>query len=247
MDLRNVEARLQALTEVLAGLGLGEYEREIAAEPDALGAVEEGVNGLVLDLQTLHLANQEKADYLALQQRVLSAKEAQLSEQAAAIAAQLGTIAAQRALLDEREQQQQIMLTTIHAQSASIRELSVPIIEVEDRIVALPVIGTIDEARAREIMESVLTHVVEHRSRHVILDLTGVGAIDAATANRIAEVVRGVRLLGARCVLSGLGPTTAEALVAPDVDLRAIATFRSLKEALRDALRLDARRGGGGR
>jgi rsbT co-antagonist protein RsbR len=237
MNIDDLEARLRGLAEVMERLGLGHYDREITARQDALGAVEEGVNDLVLDLQALHLGNSEKAAYLELQQRALAAKEEQLREQTEALAHHFATIQAQQVLLDERERELATMLATIRAQSESIRELTVPIIEVEDGIVALPVIGTIDAARAREIMETVLAHVVAHRSRHVILDLTGVGAIDTQTTDYLEKVVGGVRMLGARCIVCGLNPTTAQILVDLGANLASIQTFRSLKDGLRDSLR----------
>lgn len=237
MSIDNLESRLQRLAEVLTALGLGRYDLELTAGDDALGAVEEGVNGLMLDLETLHLANEEKAAYLGLQQRTLNAKEGQLLAKSAELAAQLATIEGQKALLDARERELAAMLATIQRQSEAIRELAVPVIEVEDGVVALPVIGAIDAARAQEIMQTLLEHVVATRSRHVILDLTGVSVIDTQTADYLAKVVSAVKLVGARCVLSGLNSLTAQTLVDLGVDLSAIRTFRNLKEGLRDSLR----------
>jgi anti-anti-sigma regulatory factor len=240
MSIVDLESRLRRLAEVLAELGLGRYDLDITAGDDALGVVEHGVNGLMLDLETLHLANEEKAAYLELQQRALDGKEELLREKSAALAEQMATIAEQRALLDTREREVAAMLAKIERQSEALRELSVPVIEVEDGIVALPVIGAIDAERAQEIMQTLLEHVVTTRSRRVILDLTGVTLIDTQTADYIHKVVRAVDLVGARCVVSGLNPVTAQTLVDLGVDLGAIRTFRNLKEALRDSLRAAA-------
>lgn len=237
MSIVDLESRLQRLAEVLAALGLGRYDLELAAGDDALGAVEEGVNGLMLDLETLHLANEEKAAYLGLQQSALNAKEVQLRETSAGLADQRATIERQRALLDTRERELAAMQAKIERQAEAIRELAVPVIEVEDGIVALPVIGTIDAVRAQEIMQTLLQHVVATRSRHVILDLTGVAVVDTRTADYIAKVVGAVELVGARCVVSGLNPLIAQTLVDLGVELGAIKTFRNLKESLRDSLR----------
>lgn len=240
MSVENLESRLRTLAAVLGELGLGVYDRELEVGDDALGVVEDGVNGLMLDLETLHLANQEKAAYLELQQRALTAKEAQLHAQSAALADQLATIETQKGLLDTREEELTAMLATIGVQTESIRMLTVPIIEVGEGIVALPVIGAIDSARAQEIMQTLLDHVVANRSRHVILDLTGVSVIDTQTAGYLEKVVSGVQMLGARCVVSGLNPMIAQTMVDLGADLRQVPTFRNLKEGLRDSLRLSA-------
>ncbi|MCA9660291.1 MAG: STAS domain-containing protein [Myxococcales bacterium] len=238
MTIANLEERLAELARVLEELGLGNYDAELDAGDDALGAVEEGVNGLVLDLEALYLTNAEKERYLELQQRSLDAKEAELKDKSAALVAQMATIEEQRALLDAREVELQEMLTTIDDQTEAIRELSVPIIEVEDGVVALPVIGAINGSRARELMERLLEHIVAHTSRHVILDMTGVSVIDTGTAHYIENLVAGVHMLGARCVISGLNSATAQTLTGIGTSLGGVPTFRSLKEGLRDSLRL---------
>jgi rsbT co-antagonist protein RsbR len=233
MTIADLEARLQALTGVLERLGLGKYDLEIAAGDDALGSVEEGVNGLVLDLQALHLANQEKAAYLELQQRDLTIRADQLRAQA-------DTIREQQRLLDAREQELTTMMATIRSQSEAIRELNVPIIEVEDGVIALPMIGTLDARRARDTLETLLPHVAGHASRHVIIDLTGVTHIDTQTAEYLEKIVQAVRLIGARCLISGLNPATAQTLVQLGVGLAHLRTFRTLKGGLRDSLRATA-------
>ena len=90
MNIDDLEARLQALSDVLSGLGLGKYDVDLAVGDDALGAVEEGVNGLALDLETLHLANEEKAAYLELQQRALTANLGTLPDVAGSLAVVAG-------------------------------------------------------------------------------------------------------------------------------------------------------------
>lgn len=244
MTIPDLEARLRRLVEVLTEIGLGRHDLELVAGDDALGAVESGVNDLVLDLQTLHLANREKADYLELQQRLILDKERRLGEQAEALAVQRATIEEQQVLLASRARELEEMMATIRSQTEAIRELNVPIIEVEDGVVALPLIGAFDSSRAQDVMATLLSHVAGHGSRHVILDLTGVGVIDTHTAAHLEKLVRAVQLLGARCVICGLQPETARTLVELGADLRAVQTFRNLKEGLRDSLHAAAPRPG---
>ena len=64
--------------------------------------------------------------------------------------------------------------------------------------------------------------------------VTGVVAIDTATANHFVKLVRAVALLGARCILSGVQPAVAATLVELGVELGGIQTSQTLRHAIRD-------------
>jgi hypothetical protein len=114
--------------------------------------------------------------------------QSRVNEGEARIAEQAATIAALRAAQEHIRQQQDV-----------IRELSTSIIEVWPGVLTLPVVGHIDEQRASEMTERLLTKVSALRARHVILDLTGVERLDAATAGLLLGILRAVPLLaGAR-------------------------------------------------
>jgi anti-anti-sigma factor len=128
-------------------------------------------------------------------------------------------------------------LKIIEAQKDAIRNLSTPIVEVWEGVLTLPVIGAIDAARAAEITQALLNAVATKRSRHVILDLTGVEAMDTSTADSIVRMVRAVELLGARGILVGIRPEVAQALTASNMDLSTIVTLSDLRQALLACIR----------
>jgi rsbT co-antagonist protein RsbR len=127
---------------------------------------------------------------------------------------------------------------------ATVEVLSAPVLPVWNNVLVLPVIGSVDDRRVAVMMEKLLAEVVRVQSRFVIIDVTGMTAIDAPTADRLLKLVRAVRLLGARCVLTGLRSSMASALVENEVEFADLDTLGTLESGLRDCLRqLSAERG----
>jgi rsbT co-antagonist protein RsbR len=122
------------------------------------------------------------------------------------------------------------------AQAETIQQLSVPLIDVWDGVLALPIVGTIDEARAMRMTESLLEAIVQNSTRYAILDMTGATAMDSSIATHLGDMVRATRLVGSECLVSGLGPALARTLAELDVPL-SVKTFGSLRAALRHAIR----------
>lgn len=114
----------------------------------------------------------------------------------------------------------------------AVEELSTPVLEVWDDVLALPVVGVVDTQRSAQMTEKLLTEVVRSRSRHVIVDLTGVEVIDTSTADRFLKLARSVNLLGARCLITGIQPAVAQTLVELGVEFGSLETHRNLKNAL---------------
>jgi anti-anti-sigma factor len=126
----------------------------------------------------------------------------------------------------------QEQLEVIQRQQEEIQVLRTPIIQVWDGVLMTPVLGVLDRDRATALMELLLGAVVKTRSRHVILDLTAVEAIDVATANHVVRLVRAVELLGARGIVVGVQPRVAATLATAGLDLSHVKTLADLREAL---------------
>ncbi len=126
---------------------------------------------------------------------------------------------------------------TVEQQSAAIRELSTPVIEIWDDILVLPIVGVVDTHRSVEIMNNLLSAIVDRQAKCVIIDVTGVAVVDTKTADYLLKIVRAAFLLGTRCVLTGLSPAVAQTLVEIGADLGEVRTLRNLKEGLKDSLR----------
>lgn len=125
---------------------------------------------------------------------------------------------------------------TIVRHQAAIRELSTPVIRVHDRVLLLPLVGTIDSYRAQQIMEAVLLRVTEEQARVVIVDIAGVPVIDTKVADHLLKTTAAVRLLGARTILTGISAQIARTIVQLGVDISAMDTRSRLADGIELAL-----------
>ncbi|UQA55382.1 PAS domain-containing protein [Polyangium aurulentum] len=123
-------------------------------------------------------------------------------------------------------------LELIRQQQEAIRLLSAPIIEVWDGVLMVPVLGALDGERAQTLLDALLAAVVRSQCRQVIIDVTGVDAMAAYTAEQLVRIVGAIRLLGAQCIIVGIKPLVANALVELGIDLSSITTLANLRQAL---------------
>ncbi|WP_437285090.1 PAS domain S-box protein [Sorangium sp. So ce406] len=124
----------------------------------------------------------------------------------------------------------------LRQQQETMLEMSTPIIQAWEGVLVLPVIGTVETARASQIMERLLPEIVRTQARFAILDLTGVSAVDAATVSHLLAVVRAASLLGSQCLVSGISPAIARTMTEIGSAEGAFLTFGLLQNALRYAL-----------
>ncbi len=129
----------------------------------------------------------------------------------------------------------------IHQQRADMMELSTPVIKVWDKILSLPIIGTLDSRRAQVMMEALLHKIVETGSTIAILDITGVRTMDTLVANHLIKTVTAARLMGARCVLTGVSPAIAQTMVQLGIDLTQITTRAQMADGIKLALEMSGR------
>ena len=139
-------------------------------------------------------------------------------------------------LLNETIRDLRVQMDLVKRQALAIHELSTPVLQLWNDVLALPVIGTVDTRRAAEIMERLLAEVVVRKSKYVILDITGVEIVDTKTADHFLKLIRAAALLGTKCILTGIRPAVAQTLVEIGVDLSAITTLRDLQAGLRECL-----------
>jgi rsbT co-antagonist protein RsbR len=126
----------------------------------------------------------------------------------------------------------------IREQQEAIRELSTPVLQVRERLLILPIIGVIDPQRARQLTEQLLRGIRTTRARVVVIDITGVAAMDANVANHLVLTVEAARLLGATVIVTGLSPEIAQTLVHIGVDLGKMTTVGDLQGGIEEAERL---------
>ncbi|GGM38446.1 STAS domain-containing protein [Dactylosporangium sucinum] len=122
-------------------------------------------------------------------------------------------------------------------QTEQLLELSTPVVKLWDGVVAVPLVGTLDSARAQVVMEKLLQTLVDTGSGFAIVDITGVSAVDTQVAQHILKTVVAARLMGAECIISGIRPQIAQTVVALGIEFGDIVTKSSLADALQHALR----------
>ena len=121
-------------------------------------------------------------------------------------------------------------------QQQELLELSTPVVQLWEGILALPLIGTLDSARTQVVMESLLQKIVETGAAIAIIDITGVPTVDTLVAQHLLKTVAAARLMGADCIISGIRPQIAQTIVHLGVNLQNVITKATLADAFIIAL-----------
>lgn len=130
------------------------------------------------------------------------------------------------------EERARLQAAIIQSQAASLRELSTPLIPITDDVLAMPLIGRIDAARAQQIMETLLQGIAAQSTQVAILDITGVPVADAPVITALMQAAQAVRLLGAQVILTGIRPEVAQSLVELNISLEGIITRSTLQAGI---------------
>src|SRR5213083_2125116 len=200
------------------------YSRRLSERIVPRGVETREVVGIVLllrDVLARSLFDNYRADSQLLN-RVLDAYEPAANRIATTVAA---------GFVHERER-------VIREQQEAIRELSTPVLPVRERLLILPIIGLIDAQRARQLTEQLLRAIRANRAKLVVIDITGVPAMDSNVANHLVRTVDASRLQGARVIVTGLSPEIAQTLVTIGVDLSKMNTVGDLQGGIEEAERL---------
>jgi len=125
----------------------------------------------------------------------------------------------------------------IDRQSQELLELSTPVVELWDDVVALPLVGTLDSQRTQVVMETLLQKIVQTGASIAIIDITGVPTVDTLVAQHLLKTVAATRLMGADCIISGIRPQIAQTIVHLGVNLGEVITKATLADAFQVALK----------
>ena len=209
IDIRDQAVGLVLMTHRISGQGFHDEDLELISAAVTVAAMALTNAELHATQETLlnDVERQAREARLMVQQREKALKE-----------------------LDEK-------LAVIETQRVAIRELSTPILEIWKDVIALPIVGNIDAGRSSEMTERLLSAITTRRARFVILDITGVDRVDEGTADHLIRMVQAARIVGARCVVTGVQPAVAETLVSLGQDLSSVVVLRTLQDALKDCLR----------
>jgi len=132
-------------------------------------------------------------------------------------------------------------LQTIQAQQQTIVDISTPVIPVlntsQGGIIVMPVVGTVDSMRARDLTRSLLAGISKHKARIVILDVTGVSLMDTGIVNHLNKTIQAAQLKGAQTIITGISDVMAESIVDLGIDWSEITTLSDLQTGLVLALK----------
>ncbi|PDW02120.1 STAS domain-containing protein [Candidatus Viridilinea mediisalina] len=116
--------------------------------------------------------------------------------------------------------------------NATIEALTLPLIPVLPGVLIMPLIGDFTAERMATFMRVLLEGIEQRHARIVLVDLTGLSLLDMGGAQGLLAAINAAKLLGASCVLVGIRPEVAEALVALGLPLEGIATAATLEQAV---------------
>jgi rsbT co-antagonist protein RsbR len=179
--------------------------------------------------QSLTQALEREAELKTLRDSLERTVEARTAELSSALAEVQARAAEQDELFGQIEQQQ-----------AVIRELSIPVIPVNERTLVLPLVGSMDSARMLNLQQRALEAVENSGARTLILDVTGVALIDSQVAQGLIQTMQAAKLIGAEVALVGIRPEVAQTMVGLGVQLSMVRTFSSLHVALTELSRSGA-------
>lgn len=122
-----------------------------------------------------------------------------------------------------RDQERLLELVTV---------LETPTITVAEGVLLAPIVGSLDSRRAQALTSRLLHEASAQRIRRVILDISGVSAVDTQVAQSLLQAAQGLELLGCEVVLTGISATVATTMTHLGIALNGITTLRSPQEAL---------------
>lgn len=126
-----------------------------------------------------------------------------------------------------------MLLKRLASQASLIKELSAPVIILTEHVGLLPIIGEIDTARAKSILESTLHQSVDAKISILIIDLSGVVIVDTMVAHQIFQLIDSLRMVGIRTTLTGIRPEVAQTAIQLGIDFSNITTESSLKNVVK--------------
>lgn len=127
---------------------------------------------------------------------------------------------------------------TMMEQNRALADLSTPVTQLWNGILLLPLVGVVDSKRAQDTMSTILNKIGEYQSKAFILDISGISVVDTAVANYLIKMARSTRLMGCRCIISGVGGSVAQTIVELGINTSEIETTGAMQDALDKALRL---------
>jgi len=234
-ELREQSRAFLSAVKVAAGNG---------AVEDVDGAHWREVKGILADLSRARalagFSPSETATFVfSLKQPIFSRLNTELKRDAEVLAQETwnATVLLDKLGLYTTEAYVKAREEVISRQQQELLELSTPVVELWDDILALPLVGSLDSQRTQVVMETLLQKIVDTGASIAIIDITGVPTVDTLVAQHLLKTVAATRLMGADCIISGIRPQIAQTIVHLGVNLGDVTTKATLAEAFKVALK----------
>jgi rsbT co-antagonist protein RsbR len=190
-----------------------------------------GTFGITRNITQFKQAEAERERLLAELEKAYADVERQVRERTTELQQEIAE--RERAQKESLRLQQEV----IEAQQRAIQELSTPILPVLEGVIIMPLIGSVDTLRARDVTRNLLAGIQKHQAKVVILDITGLSVVDSGVAAYLNKTIQTTRLKGARTIVTGISDAVAETIVDLGIDWSEIETLCDLRTGLRAALR----------
>lgn len=116
--------------------------------------------------------------------------------------------------------------------------LEAPVIPLRRDLLLVPLVGVVDPASAETLGAAVLEQVGVRQARTVVFDATALPLLGAQVAQALLDLMKALRVMGCRSVVTGLAPANARVLARVGLDLE-LETFQDLQQGLVHLLELD--------
>ena len=236
------ESQLREQSQQFLGLLLTAFERGFTGEvaSEAAAEVRDFLSDLSRSRTQAGFTPTETATFVfSLKQPAFDVLRAELSGREKPLADALwdATVLLDKLGLFTTEAYLQSREDVIGRQQRELLELSTPVVQLWDDILAVPLVGTLDSARAQVVMETLLQKIVDTGAAIAIIDITGVPMVDTLVAQHLLKTIAATRLMGADCIISGIRPQIAQTIVHLGVDLGEVITKATLADAFAVALK----------
>ncbi|MEK4715789.1 MULTISPECIES: STAS domain-containing protein [Sporosarcina] len=120
----------------------------------------------------------------------------------------------------------------IKAIEKEILQLAAPIVPIRDGIAILPLIGDFSEERSAYITNTVIPKVTKLNIELLVIDFSGIHAIDTYVAQHVFQIIDILKLLGIETVITGVRPQLAMTTVELGINTKNLKTYGNVQQFL---------------
>jgi len=128
------------------------------------------------------------------------------------------------------------LTSEFESQAQALSEMSIPVTQLWDKVLLLPIVGFIDDTRAQAMMRTVLSTIEKAQAHVLILDISGVEELQERAASNLLEIAKAAQIMGCKPIISGVSADIARTIVNIGANVEAITTASNLARGLDLAL-----------